>query len=258
MSLQPDEIKSEIEKALEILLEQKGIELTAKIRPILYANLDRGRVMTFVEDDIARVTDYMWRVVENYQRLNGVLHQLQIEKTNLAWESLLKQMEKWAYLFLLKRGYQETITTWENARECGSEAASKLLGAYFPYDTELEPWARVIVQNVCMKFMRKNSKDVPIVEESYETLEGALRDISDPNLSETDNRNDMQEGLMEAVDQLTSPRRDVIIMKYLKGMTPVEIAKKLGKGVRAVHSLQFHAIRDLRKILTKNRDKLNE
>jgi len=258
MSLPPDEIKSEIEKALEVLSEQKGTESVAKIRLILYANLDRGRIQNFVEDDITRVIEYIWRVAENHQHLNGVLHQLQIEKANEAWELVLKQMEKWAYRFLLKKGYQEVATTWENAKECASEAASKLLRAYFPYDTEFEPWAHVIVQHVCMKFIREGSKDVPIVEESYDALEDVLESLNDSTLWVTEGKNDLFGELMEAVDQLTSLRRTVIVMKYFKDSSPAEIAEKLGKSIRAVHSLQFNAIHDLRKILTKIRDKYNE
>jgi len=258
MSLQPEEIKSEMEKALEVLSEQSGIELTGKIRPILYANLDRGRVQTFVEDDVAHVNEYVWRVVEKYLRLNALLHRLQIEKVNNDWELVLKQMEKWAYRFLLKKGYQEVVDTWENARECASEAASKLLGAYFPYDTEFEPWAHVIVQNVCLKYIRTTSKDVSVVEESYDDLVGTLKSINNPGLFAVDNQNELHGELMDAIEQLTPLRRDVIDMKYFKGLSPAEIAKKLTKSVRAVHSLQFHAIHDLRKILTKNRDKLND
>ena len=258
MSLQPDDIKSEIEKALEVLSEQKGIELTVKIRSILYANMDRGRVQTFIEDELARVVEYMWRVVDHFQRFNGVLHQLQMERSDEAWKPVLQQMEKWAYRFLLKKGQPEVATTWENAKECASEAASKLLGAYFPYDTEFDPWARVIVHNVCMKQFRKESKDVPVVEESYDSFEDTLKRLNHPTLLVSDNRNDLLRELMEAVDQLTPLRRKVIIMKYFDSSSPAEIAKELGKTVRAVHSLQFRALQDLRKILTKNRDKLNE
>lgn len=258
MSLQPDEIKAEIEQALKILTEQNGGDWAIKVRPILYSNLDRGRVHTFVENDISRVPEYVQRVVENYKSLSGVLHQLQIERVNSVWEPLLKQMEKWSYWFLLKKGYDESIATLENARECASEAAGKLLGAHFPYDTDVDPWARVIVQNTCMKFMRKSFRDVPVAEESYDSLESALNKLSASTALEGTHQNDLEGVLSDAVDQLPSPRREVIVMKYFEGQSPTEIATKLGKTVRAIHSLQFHAIRDLRKILAEKRDKLNE
>ncbi len=258
MSLQSDDIKSEIEKALKTLSEQQGVSLAAKIRPILYANFDRGRVRNFIEDDIARVYEYVSRVVEKYQHLHGLLHQLQIEKVAEVWKPVLGQMEKWAYRFLVKNGYPEVATTWQNAMECANEAASRLYRAYFPYDTEFDPWARVIVNNVCMKFIGRDTKDVSVIEESYETLENSLKSIDESTLLDTGDPNDLHRELMEAVDQLTPLRREVVVLKYFKDLSPTEIAEKLGKSVRAVHSLQFRAVQDLRKFLAKNRDKLNE
>jgi DNA-directed RNA polymerase specialized sigma24 family protein len=41
-------------------------------------------------------------------------------------------------------------------------------------------------------------------------------------------------------------------------MKPDEIAKKMGKTVGAIYSLRFNALNDLRKILSRNRDNLNE
>lgn len=258
MSLQPDELKSEIEKALEALAKQQGLPLAAKIRSVLYANLDRGRLQNFVEADIARVSEYVARVVEKYRRLHGLLHQLQIEKVAEAWEPVLHQMEKWAYRFLVQSGYPEVATTWQNALDCASEAAGRLHGAYFPYDTEFDPWARVIVRNVCMKFIGRAAKDVSVIEESYDSLENSLQNIAESTFSNSSDPNDLHSALLEAVDQLTPSRREVIVLKYYQDLSPAEIAEKLGKSVRAVHSLQFRALQDLRKFLTKNRDKLNE
>lgn len=258
MSLQPSDIKSEIDKALQVLSEQQGVSLATKIRPILYANLDRGRVQNYIEDNINRVPEYVTRVTEKYQRLHKFLHEMQIEKVSETWKPVLDQLEKWAYRFLVKKGYPEVATTWQNAMECANEAASKLYRAYFPYDTEFDPWARVIVHNTCMKFIERDAKGVSVIEESYETLENSLKSINDSILLAADDPNNLLRELMDAIEQLAPERREVIFLKYFKGSSTTEIAKKLGKSIRAVHSLQFRAVQDLRKFLIKNRDRLNE
>ena len=69
---------------------------------------------------------------------------------------------------------------------------------------------------------------------------------------------ELEEELMDALYQLTEARRAVIQYIYLEDLPAEEVARKLGKSVGAVYSLQFHGLEDLRKILGKNTDKLNE
>lgn len=252
MSLQPDIFEHEIEKAIDALREEKGRDLAVKVRAILYANLDRKRLQKFIEGNPAAVKEYVQRVTEKYQRFHSYMHQLQIERSNEVWSALLVDMRKWAYLFLRKKGCIENETTWENAKECANDAARNILKAYFPFDTDFEPWARVVVQNTCLKFLRNNAKDVPILEESLDHLEGLLH--SSGNVEFSAEHSD----LLAALSQLPEARRYVIEMKYFQGLAAGEIAEKTGKSVRAIHSLQFRGLEDLRKILTQNRNKFNE
>ena len=249
MSFQPDALRDEIEKAIEALAKQKGLDLATKIRSIVYANLDRKRVQKFMENDLGSVNEYVNQVLEKYQLSSSYIHQLQIERSSEAWEPLLRDMQKWAYRFLVKKGFLEIKPTWENAQECASEAARNILQAYFPFDTDFEPWARVVVQNTCLKFIRNSAKSVPVVEENLEDLEGALQSLSSTAFSDEFHQGDEHDALFEAMSQLTDPRRQVLEMKYFHGLSPNEIAIKMGKTVRAVHSLQFRALQDLRKIL---------
>ncbi|HJR79148.1 MAG TPA: sigma-70 family RNA polymerase sigma factor [Anaerolineales bacterium] len=251
-------LQREIETALESLAEEKGMGLVIRIRSILSANLDRNRIQKFTEGKAVSVEEYIRRVVGNYERLNAYIHQLQIERSNEVWEPLLKNMRKWAYRFLVKKGYQANQVTWEHAKECANEAARSLLGAYFPYDTDFEPWARVVVQNACLKFLRSIGKEIPILEESLDDLEDTLRRFSGPVFRDEDRKDRQYSELFEAILQLSDLRRQVIEMKYFQNLSPSEIAEKLGRNVRAIHSLQFHALQDLRKILAQNRNKINE
>lgn len=258
MSLQPDTLQRELEKAFESLAKQKDIDLAAKIRSILQANWDRKRVQKFVEGNPSSLDEYVRRVVEKFGVLNTYIHQLQIERADDIWDPLLKNMQKWAYRFLVRQGYDANKTTWEHAKECADDAARSILIAYFPYDTDFEPWARVVVRNACLKFIRSAASDPPVLEESLEDLEDTLRIFSGSAFQDEDRRANEQSDLFAAIEKLSGARRQVIEMKYFQDLSPIEIATKLGKSVRAIHSLQFRALEDLRKILTQNRNKFNE
>jgi RNA polymerase sigma factor (sigma-70 family) len=167
-------------------------------------------------------------------------------------------MQRWAYRFLVKQGFDASKNTWENAKECAGDAARSILMAYFPYDTDFEPWARVVVRNTCLKFIRSGASDPPILEESLEDLEDTLRSFSGSTFQDEDRKANEHSDLFAAIEKLPDARRQVIEMKYFQDLSPIEIATKLGKSVRAIHSLQFRALEDLRKILMQNRNKFNE
>ncbi len=257
MALRPETLKREIENALEALSEEMGGELAARIRPILLANVDRKRLEAFVQNDARRVRQYVRQVAEKYQVLSHQVHQLQIDKSNELWEQLLKQMQTWAYRFLVRKGYNASKRTWEYAKECASEAARSLLRAHFPYDTDFEPWARVIVRHACQKFKRSDQKELPTIDDSLDDLEEILRSPQNPTL-DGERWKDRQSEISDALFNLLPERRQVVELKYFQGMSAKEIAEKMGESVRAVYSLQFRALHDLRKILNENRDKFNE
>lgn len=60
----------------------------------------------------------------------------------------------------------------------------------------------------------------------------------------------------EALQALTPEQRQVILLKYLEGMTNHEVAELMGKSVGAVKSLQHRALNALHKILTENKEML--
>jgi len=258
MPFQADDIKTEIENSLIFLSEQKGDEIAKKIRLILYTNLDRGRIHSFVEGDINLVRDYIWRVAEAYIRLSPFMDKLQSERTTMVWEPLYKQMVSWAFYFFIKKGFATNITTQEIATECATEAAMHILRAYFPYDTDLEPWACVIVQNTCRKYIRGATKKSIIPQQNLIYLEETLSNIKDPSYQDQEHIKDIQGDLLEAITKLSDARRQVIELIYFNELSPVEIAKRMNKSVGAIYSLQFNALHDLRKILSKNRNNNNE
>jgi len=256
MPLKIDDIKAEIEKELEDLAIQKGSDLAEKIRPILYTNLDRGRIQVFIEGNVDLINNYVQHVTDRYEILNPVLHELQVIRSNKAWDPLFEKMLKWAYNFLKKRCLNENMVTRENAAECATEAAVIILKAYFPYDTELDPWTQVILHHACQKFIRKNNRPTKL-ETSLDELESEFEKLRDPTVQEKVIQRDLHLTLSLAMKELPESRRELIELMYFHGFSVGEIAEKMGKSVGAVYNLHFNALHELRKILGRNRDNLN-
>lgn len=247
----PD-IRSSVEEALQNLAKEKGNEIAERIKPILYANLDRGRVQTFIDGEIGRVHNYVGRVVDNYLVLSPLIKKLQIERAPEVWEPLSEKLQVWAYNFMLRKNFQTGMSSLEIARECANVAALTILDAHFPYDVDIEPWAHVIVQNVCRKFIRNETKKSAVPQQNIVELEETLSTQEDPVLARQKLQEDNRD-ILNAVAQLPNSRRRVVELLYFEELPPAEIAKQLEKSVSAVHSLHFNALQDLRRILITSR-----
>jgi len=248
---QREEIVCEIEKALRSLEENGGAQSVAKIRPVLYANLDRKRVENFIGDDISRVAEYVQRVADHYTRLNPYITAIQDARSDDAWLPLFKSMRQWAYNFLLRKNFVPGLSTAAIAEECATAAAVNLLDANFPYDIEFEPWAHVIVTNACLRFFRDGTKKSVIPPQNIVELDEKLPGPNDISLDIQDNKDD----LLIALSLLSDARRQVIQLHYLDELPLPEAARVMGKSVGAIHSLHFNALQDLRKILSENGNK---
>lgn len=254
----PEEFKAAIERILKSLAEKRGEDIAGMLKPILFTNLDRGRIQGFVEGNIDLVDEYVQRLADLYLNLNPYLRQLQTGKKSDLWATLFKRMRIWAYNFLVRKGFAADETTQDIAAECASEAAVNMLGAYFPYDTDFDPWAHVIVQNACRKFIRTRLKKSVIPEDSLVDIEDEMAGLSETPVEKRESGNEGETNLLEALEHLSDSRRQVLELIYFEELTPEEVAHKMGKSVGGVYSLKFHALEDLRKILSKNGDILNE
>jgi RNA polymerase sigma factor (sigma-70 family) len=258
MSLKVEDIKNEIENTLQFVSEQKGHGIAARIQPILYTNLDRGRIQSFIEEDISLVRSYVLRVADEYIQLAPYINELQVKRATRVWEPLFNQMLSWAYSFFLKKGFRTGINTQEIATECATEAAINILHAHFPFDTEIEPWSCVIVQNTCRKYIRGATKKSIIPQENIVDLDEMFSNIKDPSIQDQEYLRELRGDIIEAIAKLSDARRQVIELLYFNDLSPVEIASKMNKSVGAIYSLLFNALRDLRKILSKNGNNINE
>lgn len=239
---------AKIEEALNLLSAERGQQLIGKVKPIIYGNLDRGRVQTFIEGNIDFIEAYVERVVDNYTRLNSYLHQLQNERTDDVWRDLLDKMQSWAYSYFLSKNFVPGEDTLEIAKTQATEAAIAILDAHFPYDVEFFPWARVLLIHTCQRFIRKAirkseipSKKIVSIDLVSELASGLEKNPELPGGEKLD--------IIKAIGKLPETRQQVIVMLYFEGKTPKEISKALNKSIGAIYSLHFNALNDLRKIL---------
>jgi len=237
-----------IEEVLNSLLVERGSKLVGKVRPIIYSNLDRGRVQAFIEGKADLIQDYIERTVDNYLKLNLYLHRLQIERDDEVWRALLDQMQSWAYSYFLSKNFVPGEDTLEIAKIQATEAAITILDAHFPYDVEFSPWARVLLIHTCQRYIRKAirkseipSKKIVSIDLDSE-LTGSLE--MTPELS-----GEVKLDIIKAIENLPEARRQVIVMLYFEGKSPKEISEKLNKSIGAIYSLHFNALDELRKIL---------
>lgn len=240
-------IKIEIDKTLQTLEMDAPV---AHLRRILHTNLDRGRVEHFIENDIARVNEYVRRVHECYLRLHPCIESVQKARTDEAWQPLLLNLQTWAYNFLRRKGFAPGLSTREIAEECATEAALRLLDAHFPYDTEFNPWAHTIVSMACFRFFRDGTKKTIVPPQNLVELDEQLPNPEEINPANQEER----QVLLQAMAHLSEARRQIIQLHYLDDLPLSEIARRMGKSAGAIHSLHFNALHDLRKIFTNNRD----
>ena len=258
MTLQPEVIKAEIEKSLDALADQEDADFVRKIKSILLTNLDRGRIQKFIEGDIGNIQAYVARVADGYESYSQLVNKLQNDNAHEEWEELLEKMQLWAFNFLIRNGYRVESATQEIAEECAVEAAIQILNAYFPFDVSFHSWARVIVQHTCLKYFRKKTKKSVVQDSKLVDIDGMHNFLTDPTHHQREYLDDIRSDLFEAISQLSDSRKQVIELTYFKGLSPKEAAEKMGKSIGAIYNLRFYALEDLRKILGKDRNNINE
>jgi RNA polymerase sigma factor (sigma-70 family) len=250
MNLQAEFVIQKIEESLKIIANRDVEEIAECIRPILFVNLQNGRVDSFTEGQAERIQEYVLRVADHYKQWHEYIDKVQIEKDDLVWEALLLQLRKWTYSFFIHYGFEPIYTRTELVPTQANEVAIQLLKAHFPFDTSFEPWAFNIVKSTCLKFMRTSMKKSAVPIRYLVDLDDSLENwIPDPQAQLDVIYNEEHSSLIDAINQLPPIRRKVIIQKYFYELPSSEIAENTKKSVSAVYSLHFNAIESLRKIL---------
>lgn len=115
------------------------------------------------------------------------------------------------------------------------------LPTYQAGQSPIGAWLYRIAHNAVIDHYRNRKTSIPL--EDLNSAEAALDDRVEEKL---DLQIKLQE-LREALKELTEGQRDVMILKFIEGLSIEEIARQLGKREGAVRALQMRGLRGLAK-----------
>jgi RNA polymerase sigma factor (sigma-70 family) len=238
-----------------LLAEQRGSELAAAVAPIIFTNLDKGRLQTYLERESCSPDDYVERVANKYEKWHDHVCAVQIEKRTDVWQPLYEQLQKWAFGYLSRMSYPNYVSQdekLEQAQACAAETAVVLIDAFFPYDVNFEPWACVVLHNVVRKQIERRIKPrlrAQNKEVEVDAYDDWLPNLLDPAGQDAQHLAELRADLLNAIAQLASEdRQRLIILHYFESKTFKQIAAQMGKNQNTLYKLHYDALENLRKI----------
>jgi RNA polymerase sigma-70 factor, ECF subfamily len=115
----------------------------------------------------------------------------------------------------------------------------KLMSAihkYEPREVPFTAWILRVAHNVAMDSLRQRR---PV----------ACEEVIDRSRPADDSSHDRRRGLEQALETLPEDQREVIVLRHLVGLSPAEIADRMGRTESSIHGLHHRARRDLRREL---------
>lgn len=245
-------VKEEVSCALEVVAQKYGLSFTAHVRPLVEANVEKGRLAHFIEGEPTKTaSDYVWFVVDGFLQWHDYLEQIQQERSAIVWDSLTVEIEQWAYHFLLRKGFRSGRETQNLAQDYAQEAAIAILQAHFPFDTEPGAWLQQIVIYTCCNQIDDWKRQQEIEKKLARTLanEKPLK-TGHGGMEYQVSSKEEAAVIYRAIQKLKNPKmRQVVWLRYYGGFSSQEIAEVIGSSYRYVDKLHWQAKQKLGKIL---------
>lgn len=147
-----------------------------------------------------------------------------------AFEQLVERYQDMVYGLALS-----ILRSPEDAEEAAQDAFLKLFRARDQFDPtrEVEPWLLRIAGNACRDRLRRRrvSGALPVMKD--DGADALAARVADPAAS-ADNAAAMQQAVRAELDRLSERARLPLELKYLRGMTNLQIAESLGISVSNV------------------------
>lgn len=128
----------------------------------------------------------------------------------------------------------------EDLTEAIFESAWRAMGRYREQGVPFLAWLYRLAHNRVVDHYRALRPTVTLIPEVHESIEDASAPL-ELNIDSAD--------LLKALHILTEDQRDVILLRFVQGMSGREVAQALDKREDAVRALQFRALATLRRIL---------
>jgi RNA polymerase sigma-70 factor, ECF subfamily len=150
-------------------------------------------------------------------------------------------------------GYMERIYRYVYFRVAEAQTAEDLasqvflkawenLGRYKPSGAPFLAWLYTIARNAVIDHYRTRKETVALDEALGLSSDGPAPEVQAELHFEA-------ESLREAMQTLTQDQQQVLILKFISGMTTDEIAHQLGKRSGAVRALQMRALQALSRLM---------
>ena len=112
-----------------------------------------------------------------------------------------------------------------------------VIGKYEPRDVPFAAWIMRVARNAALDHLRAR-RAVPCDE------------VRAPNGDHAQIGHERSRDLREALEQLPEDQREVLILRHIVGLAPIEIADVLGKTESSVHGLHHRGRQTLQSALT--------
>ena len=113
-----------------------------------------------------------------------------------------------------------------------------VIGKYQPREVPFTSWILRVARNVAIDHQRQRR---PIPRE----------EIFEPSHPADDSGRERRAGLTHALEALSEEQRQVVMLRHLVGLTPGEIATRMGRSEASIHGLHHRARQALRRELTR-------
>ncbi len=137
-------------------------------------------------------------------------------------------------------GYVCSIVRDEHdAEDVTQQVFAKLpnaLGRYEPRAVPFSAWILRVAHNAAIDHVRAR-RSIPCEE------------VRSPEIEAEDVARDRCDALRAALSTLPPDQREVLVLRFIAGMSPGEIADRMGRSEDAIHGLQHRGRRSLRKEL---------
>ncbi|MBA2393277.1 MAG: RNA polymerase sigma factor [Ktedonobacteraceae bacterium] len=115
------------------------------------------------------------------------------------------------------------------------------------------PWLSTIVTNACRNRWRRDKRQRLLAVISVDTKDGRSRVESMPrcHVLSAENeaiRHENIEELYRLLDRLRSPKREIVVLYYIEGLSDHEIASQLGKDREAIKKMRERAVKKMREM----------
>jgi RNA polymerase sigma-70 factor, ECF subfamily len=139
-------------------------------------------------------------------------------------------------------GYVRSIVQHEaDAEDVTQQVFAKLMVAIARYEQRSMPfsaWILRVAHNAAIDYRRGRGRHAFPCE-----------DVRGAETPADDRADECRRDFYDALTDLTEEQRNVLVLRYVVGLVPLEIAERMGKSEDAIHALHYRGRRSLRRSL---------